>query len=273
MAAIRILLADDHTVLREGIAQVLNSQADMTVVAQAANGRDALAAARQHRPDIALLDINMPDFDGVAAARQIAAEQPELGIIILTMYRRDEYVFEAIKAGARGYLLKEVTLDELLAAIRAVAGGEAVIDPAMASRVLAELRRPPVAGAQDEPPAVEATAEDAAFRERDFEILRRLAQGKTNRQIAAALGISDKTVRNRLSFIFRQLHLSNRTQAALYAIRQGLVEDPAAAPDRYRDPAVGDPGVGDPAVGDPAVGDPAVGDPAVGDPAVGDDGS
>ena len=135
---IRILLADDHNVLRQGIAQVLDAQPDMTVVAQASNGEEAISLARAQRPDIALLDINMPELDGVAAARQITAELPETGVISLTMYRRDDYVFEAIKAGASGYLLKEVELDELLAAVRTVAQGEAVIDPAIASRVLAE---------------------------------------------------------------------------------------------------------------------------------------
>lgn len=121
---IRILVADDHHVLRQGMAQVLDAQPDMTIVAQAGDGREAVAAAREFQPDIALLDINMPEMDGVQAARHIGESSPATGIIILTMYRRDEYVFEAIKAGASGYLLKEVELDELLAAIRSVAGGE-----------------------------------------------------------------------------------------------------------------------------------------------------
>lgn len=211
---IRILLADDHTVLRQGMAQVLESQPDMTVVAQAGDGREAVDLAQQHRPDIILMDINMPALDGVAAARHITAEQPGTGIIILTMYRRDDYVFEAIKAGASGYLLKEVELDELLASVRAVAQGEAVIDSAIASRVLAELRRPKPKPAEAEP----------ALAERDLNILRFLAQGLTNQEIADQLSISEKTVRNRLSLVFRQLHLENRTQAALYALREGLVE-------------------------------------------------
>jgi DNA-binding NarL/FixJ family response regulator len=211
---IRILLADDHNVLRQGMSQVIDAQQDMNVVAQASNGLEAIREARTKKPDIALLDINMPEMDGVEAARHITSELPDTGVIILTMYRRDEYVFEAIKAGANGYLLKEVELEELLAAIRAVARGEAVIDPAIAGRVLAEFRQPPAAQAVAEP----------ELAERDIDILRLVAQGLTNQEIADQLFISDKTVRNRLSLIFRQLHLKNRTEAALYALKGGLID-------------------------------------------------
>ncbi len=211
---IRILLADDHNVLRQGMAQVLNSQPDMTVIAQAENGLEAVKLAQKHQPDIVLLDINMPELDGVIAAQRITAKLPETGIIILTMYRRDDYVFEAIKAGARGYLLKEAELEDLLAAIRTVAQGEAVIDPAIAMRVLAELRQPK---------KIKKPAE-SGLNERDLEILRLLVEGLSNQDIANRLFISEKTVRNRLSLIFRKLHLENRTQAALYALKEGLAE-------------------------------------------------
>lgn len=211
---IRVLLADDHNVLRQGMSQVIDAQEDMIVVAQASNGLEAISEARIKKPDIALLDINMPEMDGVEAARHITSELPDTSVIILTMYRRDEYVFEAIKAGANGYLLKEVELEELLAAIRAVARGEAVIDPAIAGRVLAEFRQP-----QSARPAPES-----ALSERDADILRLVAQGLSNQEIADRLFISDKTVRNRLSLVFRQLHLKNRTEAALFALREGLVD-------------------------------------------------
>lgn len=211
---IRLLLADDHNVLRQGMSQVIESQPDMTVVAQAANGQEAVTLTEQHRPDVILMDINMPEMDGVEASRQITAKHPKTGIIILTMYRRDDYVFEAIKAGASGYLLKEVELDELLAAIRSVSQGEAVIDSAIAGRVLAELRRPHKTIVKAEP----------ELSERDLEILQLLAQGLKNQEIADRLFISEKTVRNRLSLIFRRLHLENRTQAVLYAMRKGLVD-------------------------------------------------
>jgi NarL family two-component system response regulator LiaR len=215
---IRILLADDHNVLRQGMAQALNAQPDMMVVGQASNGVEACQLAAEHQPDVALMDINMPEMDGVEATRRITAERPETGIIILTMYRRDDYVFEAIKAGASGYLLKEVELDELLAAIRSVAQGEAVIDSAIAGRVLAELRRPPVVNEKAKP----------TLADRDTEILRLLAQGAANQEIADQLQIAEKTVRNRLSLLFRRLHLENRTQAAIYALREGLVEEDEA---------------------------------------------
>ncbi len=218
MKTIRLLLADDHAVLRQGLAQAFDSQADMTVVAQASNGEEAVELARQHRPDVVLLDINMPEMDGVEATRRITAELSETKIIILTMYRRDDYIFEAIKAGASGYLLKEVELSELLKAVRTVAQGEAIIDAAIAGRVMAELR------AESSPKA--ATAEPLA--ERDVDILRLVAQGQSNQEIAEQLAISEKTVRNRLSLVFRRLHLKNRTEAALYAMRRGLVEPPGS---------------------------------------------
>ncbi|MCA9943599.1 MAG: response regulator transcription factor [Anaerolineales bacterium] len=218
MSEIKILLADDHNVLRQGMAQVLSAQPDMHVVAQAENGRLAVQLANEHKPDVILMDINMPEMDGVEATRQITASLPETGIIILTMYRRDEYVFEAIKAGANGYLLKEVELDQLLEAIRAVARDEAVIDSAIAGRVLAELRQPSTA----------KSSEKTEFTERDLDILRSLAKGLSNQEIADRLAVAEKTIRNRLSLIFRQLHIENRTQAALYALRTGLVsEDPS----------------------------------------------
>lgn len=214
MDNLRILLADDHNVLRQGMAQVLDAQPDMVVVAQAGNGREAVELVQTYQPDIVLMDINMPEMDGVEAARRITTAKPEIGIIILSMYRRDDYVFEAIKAGARGYLLKEAELDELLAAIRSVARGEAVIDPAIAGRVLTEFRQPKQTIQEQEPSLVD----------RDVEILRLLAQGLTNQDIADKMFIAEKTVRNRLSLIFNQLHLKNRTQAALYALRKGIVE-------------------------------------------------
>lgn len=213
--AIRVLLADDHNVLRQGMAQALDMQPDITVIAQAENGNEAVELSQQHRPDVILMDINMPQMDGVEATRQITAVSPESNIIILTMYRRDDYVFEAIKAGASGYLLKEVELDELLAGIRAVAAGEAIIDTAVASRVLAAFRDKPDKE-PDETPDLD---------ERDRDILRLLTKGLTNQEIADQLHLAEKTIRNRLTQIFRKLHLENRSQAILYALREGLSDE------------------------------------------------
>ena len=212
---IRILLADDHKVLRQGMAQALDAQPDMVVVAQANNGMEAVQLVNIHHPDVALVDINMPEMDGVEATRRITAVSPQTGIIILTMYRHGDYVVQAIKAGASGYLLKEVELEELLSAIRAVARGEAVMDPVIAGRVLAELRSPQSIATQSSEPQLSA---------RDVDILRLLARGLSNQEIAGHLHIADKTVRNRLSLIYHNLDLENRTQAALFALREGLID-------------------------------------------------
>jgi NarL family two-component system response regulator LiaR len=212
---IRILLADDHRVLRQGMAQALEAQPDMSVVAQASNGVEAVRLAKSHGPDVALVDINMPEMDGVEATRRITAVSPQTAIIILTMYRHGDYVVESIKAGASGYLLKEVELEEVLAAIRAVARGEAVMDPVIAGRVLAELRSPQ---------SVETQPSELQLSARDVEILHFLAKGLSNQEIAGHLHIAEKTVRNRLSLIYRNLNLENRTQAALYALREGLID-------------------------------------------------
>lgn len=212
---IRIILADDHNVLRQGMAQALETQPDMTVIAQASNGLEAVRLAQQHQPDVIILDVNMPQMDGVEATRQITASAPDIGILILTMYRQDDYIFEAIKAGASGYLLKEIELDELLAGIRAVARGEGIIDPAVTDRLLATFRKKPASksGAASE------------LAERELDILRLLAKGLTNQEIADRLNLAEKTVRNRLTQIFRKLHLENRSQAIVYALQEGLVDE------------------------------------------------
>ena len=209
---IRILLADDHNVLRQGMAQAISSQSDMLVVAQAANGREAVALVQQHQPDIVLLDVNMPELNGLEAAQQILARQPQIGVIILTMYRRKEYIVEAIKAGVRGYLLKEAELDDLLSAIRRVAQGDAAIDPALTKQLFSQLRQATV-------------TPSSGLTERDLAILRLLGRGLTNAKIAQELGLAEKTIRNRLTGIFRALNVENRNQAIAYAYQSGLVDD------------------------------------------------
>ncbi|MBI3960629.1 MAG: response regulator transcription factor [Chloroflexi bacterium] len=212
---IRVLIADDHTMVRQGLSQICDAEADLEVIGQAANGEEACRLADRLHPHVVIMDINMPVLDGVQATQRITAAYPEMGVIILTMYRQDEHVFEAIKAGARAYLLKEADSDELLSAIRAVAAGEALLDPAIAHKIIDEFRR---------------LLESAAGRggtftpltPRDLDILRLVAQGMDNNAIAGRLFLSEKTVRNRLSGIFEALHVSNRTQAALYALRKGL---------------------------------------------------
>jgi NarL family two-component system response regulator LiaR len=214
LKAIRVLLADDHAMFREGLRAILDQQKDIHVVGEAEDGREAVNKTAELAPEIVLMDINMPVLDGVRASHLITARDQRVGIIILTMYREDEYVFEAIKAGARGYVVKHARAREVLKAIRAVHRGEAMIDPAMAIKLLQEFRR---------------LAEERASKvildvsEQEIEILRLVAQGASNREIAAALFLSEQTVKNNLSIIFQKLHVSNRAEATASAIQEGLI--------------------------------------------------
>lgn len=211
---IRILIADDHTMVRQGLTQICDAEPDFLVVGQAANGQEAAQMVDLVDPDVVIMDINMPILDGVQATRHITEQHPDVRVIILTMYRQDQHVFEAIKAGARAYLLKDADSDELLRAIRAVAGGEALLDPSIAMKMMEEFRR-----LQQEP-----TGDDGIthLSDRELEILRLVAQGLENSDIGERLGLSEKTIRNRLTVIFEKLQVNNRIQATLYALRQGL---------------------------------------------------
>jgi NarL family two-component system response regulator LiaR len=210
MPRIRILIADDHTLMRQGLRQLCEGLGGCTVVAEAEDGAQAVALARTTQPDVILMDIVMPDVDGVAAIRQIMAESPAARIIALTMYRQEQYMLDAIRAGARGYLLKTVDARDLIAAIEAVQRGEYLIDPIIASRVLSELHLGMPESPRSEP-----------LTEGEMAVLRLVAQGVDNHEIAQALSYSVYTVANRLRTIYEKLHVTNRTQAALYALRQG----------------------------------------------------
>ncbi|MBN2003386.1 MAG: response regulator transcription factor [Anaerolineae bacterium] len=207
---IRLLLADDHTLFRQGVRQICELKGKFEVVGEAENGTEAVDLARRLKPDVILMDIQMSGLDGVQATRHIMRDNPQARVVILTMYRRDDYVFEAIKAGARGYLLKDVDWRDLLNTIRAVHGGQAVLDPAMALRVLDEFRRM----GRDED-------EGESLSDGEMRVLTLVAQGLDNAAIATELSLAEKTVTNRLSNIYQKLHVNNRTQAALYALRQG----------------------------------------------------
>jgi len=211
---IRVLLADDHAIFREGLRVILDRQKDIVVVGEAKDGAEAVVKTAEVAPDIVLMDINMPVMDGVEASRQISAQDQRVGIIILTMYREDEYVFETIKAGARGYVVKDARAREVLKAIRAVHRGEALIDPAMAARLLEEFRR--LAEERSEKGFLD-------LNQREVEILRLVAQGASNKEIAAALSLSEQAIKKELSIIFQKLHVSNRAAAAASAIREGLI--------------------------------------------------
>lgn len=212
---IRILIADDHSLFRQGLRSLLEAEEDLRVIGEAANGREALRGALETHPDVVLMDIQMPGLDGVEATKEILKEFPEAKVVMLTMYRQDAYVFEAVKAGARGYLLKDVDAETLVDAVRRVNEGEVLLDAELAEQIIHDFR-----AKRDVLPK----AHHADLTDREVQILRLLAQGATNQEIADELGISEKTVRNRLSEIFSKLHLNNRTQAALYAIREGLAD-------------------------------------------------
>jgi DNA-binding NarL/FixJ family response regulator len=212
MPPIRILIADDHTLMRQGLRQLCEGLGGFIVVAEAENGAQAVELARTARPDVSLMDIVMPDMDGVQAIRQIICETPAARIIALTMYREEQYMLDAIRAGARGYLLKTVDASDLIAAIEAVQRGDYLIDPIIAARVLSEFHL-----SMPERPRVEPLTESEML------VLRLVARGVENEHIAQALNYSVYTVANRLRTIYEKLHVTNRTQAALYALRQGWV--------------------------------------------------
>jgi NarL family two-component system response regulator LiaR len=212
MSQIRLLLADDHTLVRQGLRQLCEGLGGYIVVAEAENGAQAVDLARTALPDVILMDIVMPGMNGVEAIRQIMHANPSARIITLTMYHNEQYMLDAIRAGARGYLLKTVDAGELITAIRAVHRGDYLIDPIVATRVLSELHM-----SVPDLPHVEPLTEG------EMTVLRLVALGTENREIAQTLHYSVYTVSNRLRTIYEKLHVSNRTQAALYALRQGWV--------------------------------------------------
>lgn len=216
---IRLLLADDHRMFRQGLRELLERKTNFDIVGEATTGREALAQVAALRPDIVLLDIQMPDLDGVAVARQLRDSHPEVKVVMLTMYRQDQHLLEAIKAGARGYLLKDADGDELIAVLGRVARGEAALDPAMTLPILDAYRR------------LSAQQEGETLTPREREIVQLLAAGHDNRTIAQRLFLSEKTVSNRLSEIFQKLGATNRTQAALIAVQRGLIPPTAVAGD------------------------------------------
>ena len=208
---IRVLVVDDHLVVRKGIRALLATEPGIEVVGEAGDGAEAVAQAAELQPDVILMDLVMPQMDGIAAIQRILTEQPNARILVLTSFDADDKVFPAIRAGALGYTLKDFGPAELVRAIQRVHRGESSLHPAIARKVLQELAHPPHQPPTDEP----LTA-------REVEVLRRVAYGESNQRIAAALSIGEGTVRTHVSNILSKLHLASRTQAALYALREGL---------------------------------------------------
>ena len=218
MAPVRILLVDDQLLFRKGLRALLEDEEDMEVVGEASDGAQALDRARTAKPDVVLMDINMPVCNGVEATRMIKAERPETKIIALTVSDEDDDLFEAIKSGASGYLLKDLRPEELFDLIRGVLRGETPISPAVAGKLLSEFRRRPRRDPTD------TVGWDLTPRE--LEVLQLVSEGLSNAEIAARLFIVEGTVKNHLHNILEKLHLENRLQAATYAIREGLVRPP-----------------------------------------------
>ncbi len=209
---ITVLIVDDHAIVRQGLRTYLELYPDIEVVGEAADGDEAIARARELLPDIVLMDLVMPRRDGVEATRAITAMSPSTRVIVLTSFSEDEKIFASIKAGAQGYLMKDVDPRDLVRAIRTVHRGEAQLDPEIARKLMQEFTNP-----QPAPPKHDLT-------DRELEVLSLIAQGKSNKEISEELVLSEKTVKTHVSNILQKLHLSDRTQAAVYALRQKLVD-------------------------------------------------
>jgi NarL family two-component system response regulator LiaR len=213
---IRLLLVDDHPLVRRGLQAVLAREPDFEIVGEAEDGDAAVALATDLLPDLVLMDLRLGRVDGIAATAAIRAAAPSVRVLVVSSYEEDEQIFAAIRAGASGYLLKDAPPEKLVMAIRAVAEGYALMSPVVARKVMGEFGRPA-------PPDRSATAALASLTEREREILTLLGQGRTNREIADELVLAEKTVKTHITNIFSKLHVRERTQAALLAVRSGLV--------------------------------------------------
>jgi DNA-binding NarL/FixJ family response regulator len=218
---IRILIVDDHAVVRSGLRTILETEPEMEVVGEAGDGHAALELAQELLPDVVLMDINMGDWDGVTATRRVRNYVPSARVIVLTNYDEDDLVFSSIRAGASGYLLKEVTATQLTNSIRTVADGFSLIYPSVARRVLDEF-------GQLRTTAAAETDVYSDLTPREREVLRLIASGRANKEIAAQLGISERTVKTHISNIFSKLELTDRTQAALFVHNRGMLEKDSA---------------------------------------------
>ncbi len=210
--SIRLLIAEDQAMIRKAFAALLELEPDLAVVATAADGAEAISAARAFRPDVVLMDIKMPRIDGIAATRDILAENPQTRVIILTTFETDDLVFEAILAGAQAYLLKDADESEIVAAIRAAARGESRLSPRIAEKILGEFRR-----VKNPAPSREYCAFDP-LTDREKDVLAGVAAGKNNKLIARELGLAEGTVKNHVSTILAKLHLRSRTELAVRAL-------------------------------------------------------
>jgi len=207
---IRVLIVDDHNVVRQGLRFLLQQEAEIEVVGDCADGDSAVKAVDDQVPNVVLLDLQMPGLDGITTLRQLKARSPATQVIVLTSHQGDDFVFDAVRAGATSYLLKTAGVEEVLRAVHAAARGESILDPSVAARVLEEMR------GRDRQPVDDLTP-------REVEVLRALARGRSNKEIAGALHIGEETVKTHVSNILSKLHLADRTQAAIYGLQKRLV--------------------------------------------------
>ncbi|MCG3114092.1 MAG: response regulator transcription factor [Candidatus Manganitrophus sp. SA1] len=218
MTKIRILIADDHRVVREGLAAILKSRNDMDVVGEAINGFEVIEKTKALKPDVILMDISMPQMNGVEATRAVRKISPEIGIVVLTMHDDDATIFELVRTGVHGYLLKDADSSEIVKAIQSIYKGESIIHPSIARKILGEF-------SQLEPEQVKkAPRQMYNLSGREVDVLRRVAKGKTNKEIASELHLSEKTIKNHVRNIFHKMGVYDRTEAAMKGVQEGIID-------------------------------------------------
>ncbi|MCG3111786.1 MAG: response regulator transcription factor [Candidatus Manganitrophus sp. SB1] len=218
MTKIRILIADDHRVVREGLVAILKSRSDMDVVGEAINGFEVIEKTKALKPDVILMDISMPQMNGVEATRAVRKISPEIGIVVLTMHDDDATIFELVRTGVHGYLLKDADSSEIVKAIQSIYKGESIIHPSIARKILGEF-------SQLEPEQVKkAPRQMYNLSGREVDVLRRVAKGKTNKEIASELHLSEKTIKNHVRNIFHKMGVYDRTEAAMKGVQEGIID-------------------------------------------------
>jgi DNA-binding NarL/FixJ family response regulator len=215
---IRVLIADDQTLVRDGFRMILDAQEDIEVVGEAADGLEAVARSRELRPHVVLMDVRMPGCDGLEATRELLRDSPETHVLILTTFDLNEYVYEAMRAGASGFLLKDIPRSQLIEGVRTVASGDALLAPAITRRLIEQFVRRPPASVRPSPPELEGLTA------REREVLQLLAQGRSNAEIASALYVSEATVKTHVAHALTKLGLRDRVQAVVFAYESGLIE-------------------------------------------------
>jgi DNA-binding NarL/FixJ family response regulator len=214
---IRLVLVDDHHLVREGLRKILELEKEFEIIDEAGDGQGAINIVRVHRPDVVLMDINMPGTNGIEATRVIKRELPQVGVIALTIHEEEEYVLELVRAGVSGYVLKDIAPAKLVETIKTVANGHSIIDPSITNKLFGEISR---LGNRNR-----RIKEDwETLTDREMDVLNLISRGQSNKEIARSLTISEKTVKNHITNIFRKLQVDDRTQAVLFAIKHRLVE-------------------------------------------------